>query len=90
MEDQNQDQDRSQRPPEVPKVISSTPFDIPQNFSSKMSDTVTDWAGVERLEGFKLGDVFSEALKKHSRDEVEDYCMTQSSTECLSLQSFCI
>lgn len=73
MEDQNQDQDRSQRPPEVPKVISSTPSDIPQNFSSKMSDTVTDWAGVERLEGFKLGDVFSEALKKHSRDEVEDY-----------------
>lgn len=46
---------------------------ISQNFSSKMSDTVTDWAGVERLEGFKLGDVFSEALKKHSRDEVEEY-----------------
>lgn len=73
MEDQNKDQDRSQRPPEIPKTITTTTSDIPQNFSSKMSDTVTDWAGVERLEGFKLGDVFSEALKKHSRDEVEDY-----------------
>jgi RsiW-degrading membrane proteinase PrsW (M82 family) len=41
--------------------------------SKKMSDHVTDWAGLERLEGFNLGDVFSEALKKHSRDEVEEY-----------------
>ncbi|HZV70226.1 MAG TPA: PrsW family glutamic-type intramembrane protease [Saprospiraceae bacterium] len=59
--------------PEVPKPNYSQSQEMPQNFSSKMSDTVTDWAGVERLEGFKLGDVFSEALKKHSRDEVEEY-----------------
>lgn len=72
MEDQNNDQQPPQIP-NVPKAYSPTSQETPQNFSSKMSDTVTDWAGVERLEGFKLGDVFSEALKKHSRDEVEDY-----------------
>ncbi|GAB4486904.1 MAG: PrsW family glutamic-type intramembrane protease [Saprospiraceae bacterium] len=44
-----------------------------QNFASKMSDRVADWAGVERLEGFNLEDVFSEALKKHTSEEVEEY-----------------
>jgi len=44
-----------------------------QNFASKMSDRVADWAGVERLESFNLGDVFSEALKKHTSEEVEEY-----------------
>ncbi|MGB4849253.1 MAG: PrsW family glutamic-type intramembrane protease [Saprospiraceae bacterium] len=70
------EENNDQHPPQipnVPKTYSPANQETPQNFSSKMSDTVTDWAGVERLEGFKLGDVFSEALKKHSRDEVEDY-----------------
>lgn len=49
------------------------PLEDNQNFASKMSDHVTDWAGVERLEGFSLGDVFSEALKRHSSEEVEAY-----------------
>ncbi|MBX2892242.1 MAG: PrsW family intramembrane metalloprotease [Saprospiraceae bacterium] len=44
-----------------------------QNFASKVSDYVTDWAGTERLKGFSLGDVFSEALKRHTAEEVEDY-----------------
>lgn len=44
-----------------------------QKIASKMSDHVTDLAGVERLEGFSLGDVFSEALKRHSTEEVEEY-----------------
>ena len=43
------------------------------NFTSRMSDRVTDWAGVERLDGFKLGDLFSDALKHHSTEEVEEY-----------------
>ena len=43
-----------------------------QNFASKMSDRVTDWAGVERLESFNLGDVFSEAFKRHTSEEVEE------------------
>jgi RsiW-degrading membrane proteinase PrsW (M82 family) len=43
------------------------------SFTKKVSGHVTDWAGVERLESFKLGDVFSEALKKHSREEIENY-----------------
>lgn len=51
----------------------SPPVTDNQNFASKMSDHVTDWAGVERLEGFNLGDVFSEALKRHSSEEVEEY-----------------
>jgi RsiW-degrading membrane proteinase PrsW (M82 family) len=45
----------------------------PTSISTRVTDRVTGWAGVERLEGFKLGDVFSEALKRHSRDEVEEY-----------------
>ncbi len=50
---------------------STTPEE--SNFTSRMSDRVTDWAGVERLDGFKLGDLFSEALKHHSTEEVEEY-----------------
>ncbi len=72
MENQNGDQHKTQQPPELPKAATSS-SESHQNLSSKMSDTVTDWAGVERLEGFKLGDVFSEALKKHSSIEVEEY-----------------
>jgi RsiW-degrading membrane proteinase PrsW (M82 family) len=44
-----------------------------QGFTSRMSDRVTDWAGVERLEGFNLGDVFSEAFKRHTSEEVEEH-----------------
>lgn len=44
-----------------------------QRIASKMSERVTKMAGVEQLEGFSLGDVFSEALKKHSTEEVEEY-----------------
>lgn len=43
-----------------------------QNFASKMTDRVTDWAGVERLEGFNLGELFSEAFKRHTSEEVEE------------------
>jgi RsiW-degrading membrane proteinase PrsW (M82 family) len=63
-------------PPEVPK-ISSRPQETPSPYqkitSKKVTDHVTDWAGVDRLEGFNLGDVFSEALKKHSSAQVEEY-----------------
>lgn len=69
----------SSHPPEVhqqPLTVptqNSTPHYTPRVTSKKMTDHVTDWAGVERLEGFNLGEVFSEAFKKHSRDEVEEY-----------------
>ncbi|HJW31435.1 MAG TPA: hypothetical protein VJ508_19535, partial [Saprospiraceae bacterium] len=58
-------------PPMPPPFSKKPDNDIP--FTTKVSDQVADWAGVERLEGFKLSDVFSEALKKHSRDEIEEY-----------------
>lgn len=44
-----------------------------QKIASKVSEKVTRMAGVEQLEGFSLGDLFSEALKKHSTEEVEEY-----------------
>jgi RsiW-degrading membrane proteinase PrsW (M82 family) len=60
-------------PPPIPSTETQGK-EIPQvRVTKRMRDHVTDWAGVDRLEGFNLGDVFSEALKKHSRDEVEEY-----------------
>ncbi len=51
----------------------ASPHNPPDSLTGKMTDHLTDLAGLERLEGFKLSEVFSEALKKHSRDEVEEY-----------------
>jgi RsiW-degrading membrane proteinase PrsW (M82 family) len=72
---ENHDEPQDKRPDEpafgAKREIPQTPEE--QDFASKMSDRVTDWAGVERLEGFRLGDVFSEAFKRHSTEEVEEY-----------------
>lgn len=38
-----------------------------------MAKKVTELVGVEQLEGFKLGEMFSEVFKKHSQSEVEEY-----------------
>lgn len=56
--------DQSQTPP---------PASETQKIASKVSEKVAQMAGVEQLEGFSLGDVFSEALKRHSTEEVEAY-----------------
>lgn len=60
-------------PPEIPNSQTIPQTNAAKPATKKMADHVTDWAGVERLEGFNIGEVFSEALKKHSRDEVEEY-----------------
>ena len=39
----------------------------------KVARHITQAAGVEHLEGFSLGEMFSEVFKKHSEDEVEEY-----------------
>jgi protease PrsW len=45
----------------------------PQKIANKLSRRITNAAGVEQLEGFKLGEMFSEVFKKHTDDEVEAY-----------------
>ncbi len=66
MENNVNDPNRNQN--QTPPSASET-----QKIASKVSEKVTQMAGVEQLEGFSLGDVFSEALKKHSTEEVEAY-----------------
>jgi len=70
MENNNDDLHKHpEEPPPDPKQENAEE----QGFTSRMSDRVTDWAGVERLEGFNLGDVFSEAFKRHTSEEVEEH-----------------
>jgi RsiW-degrading membrane proteinase PrsW (M82 family) len=45
----------------------------PGAFISRMSDRISAAAGVERLEGFSLGDTFSEVFSRHSDEDVERY-----------------
>lgn len=40
---------------------------------SKLAGKVGDAAGLERLEGFSLGHMFSEAFRKHSAEEIEEH-----------------
>ncbi len=44
-----------------------------QKIASKLSGHLTSFAGVEKLEGFSLKDMFSEVFRKHSREEIEEY-----------------
>lgn len=44
-----------------------------RKIAGKLSGHLTSLAGVEKLEGFSLKDFFSEVLRKHSKDEVEEY-----------------
>jgi protease PrsW len=39
----------------------------------RVANKISDLTGVEKLEGFKLGEMFSEVFKKHSDKEVEEY-----------------
>lgn len=45
----------------------------PQPFAAKVSDKVTNLAGVGKLEGFNIKDFFEEVFNKHSTDEIEEY-----------------
>lgn len=60
-------ENNTNNPPENPNLSET------QKIASKVSEKVTQMAGVEQLEGFSLGDLFSEALKRHSTEEVEEY-----------------
>jgi len=44
-----------------------------QRIASKLGTHLTDLAGVEKLEGFSLRELFSEVLRKHNREEIEEY-----------------
>jgi protease PrsW len=39
----------------------------------RVANKISDLTGMEKLEGFKLGEMFSEVFKKHSDKEVEEY-----------------
>ncbi len=52
----------------------------PKDIASKVSEKVTQLAGVDKLEGFSLKDFFAEVFKKHTTTEVEDYFTVGTST----------
>jgi protease PrsW len=43
------------------------------SLTENIANRVTNLAGVEKLEGFSLMELFSEVLKKHKAEEVEEY-----------------
>lgn len=67
----------SQNPDEQPASNSNQPPESqeikPQRITNRLSQRITNVAGVEQLEGFRLGEMFSEVFKKHTDDEVEAY-----------------
>jgi RsiW-degrading membrane proteinase PrsW (M82 family) len=44
-----------------------------KRLAASLSERITTFAGVEKLEGFSLKDLFSEVFRKHTREEIEDY-----------------
>ena len=43
--------------------------DLPDSLHTKMASAI----GIEKLQGFRFSDLFTEVFSKHSREEVEDY-----------------
>jgi protease PrsW len=59
--------------PLVPSSINIPDEPSHQKAIRNVSRRISNAAGVEHLEGFSLGEMFSEVFKKHSEDEVEEY-----------------
>ena len=43
------------------------------SFFGSIGDRISEVAGVEKIEGFKIGDMFSQIWRKRSDEEMEDY-----------------
>ncbi len=48
---------------------------VKKTLLSKVTQKVTDSAGIERIENFSIKDLFSETFKKRSEVEIESHCM---------------
>ena len=48
-------------------------FSDVEDITARVTAKISSAAGVERLEGFSFGEMFSEVFKKHTEDEVERY-----------------
>ena len=59
----------SEDPESAREVNGHTVLTITENIANR----VTNLAGVEKLEGFSLKELFSEVFKKHKSEEVEEY-----------------
>ena len=59
--------------PTVRTVEESGKSNDVQRIASRLSGHLTDLAGVEKLDGFSLKDLFSEVFRKRSREELEEY-----------------
>lgn len=55
------------------KINSQSNENEHQPFTIKVSDRVTNLAGIEKLEEFNIKEFFEDVLKKHSTDEIEEY-----------------
>jgi len=56
-----------------------------QRIASKLGNHLTNLAGVEKLEGFSLKELFSEVLRKHNREEIEEYFTVGASSTTPSI-----
>ena len=54
-------------------VNSSNDGSNPQVFTAKVSDKVTNLAGIDKLEGFNIKEFFEDVFKKNTTDEIEEY-----------------
>lgn len=60
-------------PAAEPSSEPSGPTAAEGRFFGRVSDRISSAAGVQRLEGFSLGDTFSEVFSRHSYEEIERY-----------------
>jgi protease PrsW len=56
-----------------PHVVQTSPPAQHKNILAGLGDRITEFTNTSPLEGFSLGEMFSEVFKSRSHDEVEDY-----------------
>jgi protease PrsW len=65
------------QPPTGIQVIQPPPAQAPPgprvSWSGRVSEHITRFAGLEKIEGFSLSEFFSDVLKRRSSEEVEEY-----------------
>lgn len=59
--------------PAGPAAAASADGDGVQRLAARLIGHLSAFAGVEKLDGFSLKDLFSEVFRKHGREEIEEY-----------------
>lgn len=62
----------------LPEHTASMPPHAQSGFLERLRSQIRNLASTDRLEGFSLGEIFSEVFKRHTANEVEEYVMVGS------------